>query len=293
MSMSKVLVAISACALGVCAFAAVEGNNTAVIVRKPAVTSGTGWQYLSIPVRGFDITGQGSIAGVAIQDLLPPASYAAGTELIVEYNPDNEAYLDNGNYTLGTVEGTSAWVDGGGSDVGSQLLVAAARVWVKDPAKASTQTSNALAALMGKAEVVADTTALPAVNTFAGEQNAEVEYLISEKVGVQVNGMTPCGNFTSESVALLPAKEGTTVTTGTTQLVENPQDYDQILRIVDGVNAYIYYEYVASYDGNPGYWYLMGVKESDFETRFTGNFDPYTIQPGEAFYYYRKSAVAP
>ena len=57
---------------------------------------------------------------------------------------------------------------------------------------------------------------------------------------------------------------------------------------MDNENAYIYYEYVASYDNNPGYWYLMGVKVSDFDTRFTGNFDPYTIPPGEAFYYYRK-----
>lgn len=294
--MKRLLVAAFACLLGFgTAWAAVEGNNTAVVVRKAPVVSKTDYQFIGLPVRGFDITGQGKSQTLPLADVLPPASYPAGTTLQVVSNDVKGAteeagqsqVLANGIYTVTGTGETAKWSqDGGETDVGTYGVANGAVLWLKIASDTPVATNSFSLAdiLAGKANAAPVPAAAedePIV--FAGEK-AEKDFL----VGSDVSGMVAFTNSTSESVALLPPKEGTTATTGTTLLVDTPQDYDQLLRVVDNENAYIYYEYVASYDNNPGYWYLMGVKVSDFDTRFTGNFDPYTIPPGEAFYYYRK-----
>ena len=77
--MKRLLVAAFACLLGFgTAWAAVEGNNTAVVVRKAPVVSKTDYQFIGLPVRGFDITGQGKSQTLPLADVLPPASYPAG-----------------------------------------------------------------------------------------------------------------------------------------------------------------------------------------------------------------------
>lgn len=285
MTLSKAFVAGLVCAVGVCAFAAVEGNNTAVVIRKDAVTSSTGWQYLAVPVRGFDITGQGQVKGVALADVLPPAMYEAGTELIVENNDENnelgDTYLDDGNYKLGTVSDLPAWVLNG-ANIGTQLIAANARVWLKLP---EDQVANdALAGLLGIASATPAAVTTPTETIFAGEQN-DVEFLVPDTV----SGMVAFGNSSSETVGIAHKNAEGTVeeATGTTHLIQTPQAGDQLLRIGNQQRDYIYYIYRVTSAGT-GYWFCT-VAADKFASQNLF-IEPYKIEPGEAFYYYRASA---
>lgn len=284
MTLNKAFVASLACAVGVCAFAAVEGNNTAVVIRKPAVVSSTGWQYLAVPVRGFDITGQGSVKGVPLADVLPPALYGAGTQLIVEGNETAEGYLANNNtYALGTVADAPAWVLDN-KDVGAQLIAANARVWVQIPEEQAT--NDVANDLFGVAAVTnTAAAAAPAETIFAGEQN-DVEFLVPDTV----SGMVAFGNSSSETVGIAHKNAEGTVeeATGTTHLIQTPQAGDQLLRIGNDRSGYIYYTYRVTPEGT-GYW-LCTVKEDKFESQGLV-IKPYKIAPGEAFYYYRAAAA--
>lgn len=283
MTLNKAFVASLACAVGVCAFAAVEGNNTAVVIRKAAVVSSTGWQYLAVPVRGFDITGQGQVKGVALADVLPPAMYDAGTQLMVEGNKTDTGYLSNATYTLGTVDKSPAWVVDG-ADVGRQLIAANARVWVKIPEEqAANDVTNGLFGVAAATNTAAAT--VPAETIFAGEQN-DVEFLVPNTV----SGMVAFGNSSSETVGIAHKNAEGTVeeATGTTQLIQNPQAGDQLLRIGHDRSGYIYYTYRVTPEGT-GYW-LCTVKEDKFESQGLV-IKPYEIAPGEAFYYYRAVAA--
>lgn len=283
MTLNKAFVAGLACAVGVCAFAAVEGNNTAVVIRKAAVVSSTGWQYLAVPVRGFDITGQGQVKGVALADVLPPAMYDAGTQLMVEGNETDTGYLSNATYTLGTVGKSPAWVVDG-ADVGRQLIAANARVWVKIPEEqTANDVTNGLFGVAAATNTAAAT--VPAETIFAGEQN-DVEFLVPDTV----SGMVAFGNSSSETVGIAHKNAEGTVeeATGTTQLVQDPQAGDQLLRIGHDRSGYIYYTYRVTPEGT-GYW-LCTVKEDKFESQGLV-IKPYEIAPGEAFYYYRAAAA--
>lgn len=283
MTLNKAFVASLACAVGVCAFAAVEGNNTAVVIRKAAVVSSTGWQYLAVPVRGFDITGQGTVKGVPLADVLPPSLYGAGTQLIVEGNETADGYVENKTYALGTVSDVPAWVENG-TDIGTQLIAANARVWVQIPE--APVANDALAGLFGTAAATNTAAATaPAETIFAGEQN-DVEYLVPESV----SGMVAYGNSSSETVEIAHKNaEGSVVAaTGATLLAQNPQAGDQLLRIGNDRSSYIYYTYRVTPEGN-GYW-LCTVKEDKFESQGLV-IKPYEIAPGEAFYYYRAAAA--
>lgn len=279
MTLNKAFVAGLACAVGVCAFAAVEGNNTAVVIRKDAVTSSTGWQYLAVPVRGFDITGQGQVKGIALADVLPPALYVEGTQLMVENNETGDTYLENATYMLETVSESPAWVLDS-ADVGTKLICANARIWVKNP---STNAINgALNAAMGIASAAPAAATTPTETIFAGEQNT-VKYLVSG----EINGMTAFGNASSETVEF-PAQALATMYTvegnSTTQLVENPQVGDQLLRLGNNRKTYIYYSYVPQVGDTPARWVTA--------TKFDGlGIAPNKIAPGEAFYYYRAAAA--
>lgn len=297
MTLSKAFIAGLVCAGCVYAYGAVEGNNTAVVIQKAPVVSKTGFQLIGLPVRGFDITGQGRSKTLPLADVLPPASYPVGTTLQVVSNEVEGAteeagqsqVLDSGVYTVSGTGKTAKWSqDGVETDFGTYGVANGSVLWLKtasDTPATTASTSFSIADMLaGNAPAApAPSATEDAPLIFAGEK-ADKLFLVDS----DVSGMVAFTNSTSESVALLPPKEGTTATTGKTQLVNDPQAHDQILRVVDGENDYIYYEYVAAYKDKAAYWKLRGVKESDFATRFTGNFDPYTIPPGEAFYYYRK-----
>lgn len=282
MTLNKAFVASLACTVGVCAFAAVEGNNTAVVIRKAAVVSSTGWQYLAVPVRGFDITGRASVKGVPLADVLPPSLYGAGTQLIVEGNEMADGYLANSTYALGIVSDAPAWVLDN-TDVGAQLIAANARVWVQIP---EDQATNDVANdLFGVAVATPAAATVPAETIFAGEQN-DVDFLVPE----QVSGMVAFGNASS-NVVEIPHKDttGTVITaTGATQLSQKPQSGDQLLRIGNERTSYVYYTYRVTPEGT-GYW-LCTVKEDKFESQGLV-IKPYEIAPGEAFYYYRAAAA--
>lgn len=279
MTLNKAFVAGLACAVGVCAFAAVEGNNTAVVIRKAAVVSTEGWQYLTVPVRGFDITGQGRVDGVPLQDVLPPSMYQANTQLMVEGNADaNEAgYVPNGTYTLTS----GAWNGDAGPIDGNLLLKVAARVWLKFPV--ATNSNDDLFAMAGvaSAATAADAATAPTETIFAGEQNT-VKYLVSG----EINGMTAFGNASSETVEFPVQALATSYTSEstTTKLVQNPRLGDQLLRLGNNRKTYIYYSYVPQVGSTPARWVTA--------TKFDGlGIEPNKIAPGEAFYYYRAGAA--
>ena len=279
MTLNKAFVAGLACAVGVCAFAAVEGNNTAVVIRKDAVVSTEGWQYLAVPVRGFDITGQGKVDGVPLQDVLPASMYQEETTLMVEGNAEagDTTYVPDGTYKLTS----GSWNSSSGSTDASLLLKAAARVWLKFPVESNTTDDLFAMAGVASATTAADAATAPTETIFAGEQNT-VKYLVSG----EINGMTAFGNASSETVEF-PAQALATMYTSestTTKLVQNPQLGDQLLRLGNNRKTYIYYSYVPAVGSTPGRWVTA--------TKFDGlGIEPNKISPGEAFYYYRAGAA--
>ncbi len=286
MAMNKALIAGLACAVGVCAFAAVEGNNTAVVIRKAPVVSDNGYQYLCVPVRGFDITGQELNDSVALGDIIPASAYEVGTELIVEGNVEASAVGDsdllvNGTYRVkaGTEPALYWGQDASETDYGTALVKNAARLWLKVHMEAATPAaSGGLAAMLAAKRAATTTQATDYPETiFAGEQNT-VEYLVPEAV----SGMTPCGNASSETVEF-PVKTLTTAYTSesaATKLVQNPQAGDQLLRLGNNRKTYIYYVYVPQVGDTPARW----VTATKFDTL---GIEPNRIAPGEAFFYYR------
>lgn len=296
--MKKLLVAAFACMLGISAIAAVEGNNTAVVIRKKPVVSDNGYQYLCLPVCGFDITGQGGANALPLNDVIPPSTpgFTAGTiELIVEGNLTGEGYVGNGTYALVNVDGTNQWQASEGTDattsISDQDLVNGARIWLKVTPQTTTETvtngttSSNMDSLLGSLGLAAKA---PAANTataeptatampetiFAGEQVTlkEGEKLLSN-VTIESGKMIACGNNTAEPIDIR------------TQLLDSFQNRDQILRVQEGSDEYCYIFYNdVVIDGN-------GTKAQFWDT-VGQNADPtkdetYMIAPGEAFYFFR------
>ena len=272
--MKRLLVAAFACLLGFgTAWAAVEGNNTAVVIRKAPVVSKTGYQFLCVPVRGFDITGRGKAKGLPLNDVIPPTTkgfVANTTKLLVEDNIENEGYVVNGAYKLSTVDGTPRWVTQDGSattDIGTGMVAHAARLWlnVSSPLADQAQQNalqNALqAALAKKGHALAPAAATTADSTsetiFAGEQVAASGALITDPQ----DGVKAYGNATSVPVDIR-----------TTAFIASPTVGDQVIRVEQGKDAYCYIQYF----GDPLGWLVIGAQTTD---------EALTIQPGEAFYY--------
>lgn len=79
--MKKSMFALFGCALvaGSVMAAEVTGNNTAVVIQNTPVVSSNLYQFLIVPVKGFDITGNGTNAALSLDEILPPALYDDGT----------------------------------------------------------------------------------------------------------------------------------------------------------------------------------------------------------------------
>lgn len=78
--------------------AEVAGNNVAVVIRRDNVASASGHQLMCVPVKPFDITGQGQ-GTITLDDILPPALYEgcsvtlnSGTQGAVTYTAGNGAW---------------------------------------------------------------------------------------------------------------------------------------------------------------------------------------------------------
>lgn len=274
--MKRLLVAAFACLLGFgTAWAAVEGNNTAVVIRKAPVVSKTGYQFLCVPVRGFDITGQGKVEGLPLNDVIPPATegFVAGTTtLLVEGNSVGDGYdgyVGDGAYKLSTVDGALRWVAQSGgdtTDVGTGMVAHAARLWLNVSGPLADQAQqdalqNALQAAFAKkglalAPAAATETASASETIFAGEQEAASGALITDPK----DGVKAYGNATSAPIDIR-----------TTAFIETPTVGDQVLRIKEGERDYR----VVKYYGTAN-WRGMGFKAVDAD---------FLIQPGEAFYF--------
>lgn len=271
--MKRLLVAAFACLLGFgSAWAAVEGNNTAVVIRKAPVVSKTGYQFLCVPVRGFDITGRGQVEGLPLNDVIPPTTegfIADITKLLVEGNSEVDGYVEDGAYTLENVNGSLRWVTQSGgatTDVGTGMVAHAARLWLNvsgGPLADQAQQDalqNALQAALAKkglALAPAATTAASASETiFAGEQVTTSGALITDPQ----DGVVAYGNSTSAPIDIR-----------TTAFIATPTVGDQVLRITEGKKDYR----VIKYYGTAG-WRGMGFKAEEAD---------YLIQPGEAFYF--------
>lgn len=272
--MKRLLVAAFACLLGFgSAWAAVEGNNTAVVIRKAPVVSKTGYQFLCVPVRGFDITGRGRVEGLPLNDVIPPTTTgfaAATTTLLVEGNIEVDGYVEDGAYTLVADEnGSLHWgTQSGGAttDVGTGMVAHAARLWLKVSGPLADQAQqdalqNALQAALAKkglALAPAETTAASASETiFAGEQVTTSGALIT----TVKDGVVAYGNATSAPIDIR-----------TTAFIATPTVGDQVIRVEQGKDAYCYIQYF----GDPLGWLVIGAQTTD---------EALTIQPGEAFYY--------
>lgn len=272
--MKRLLVAAFACLLGFgTAWAAVEGNNTAVVIRKAPVVSKTGYQFLCVPVRGFDITGQGQVEGLPLNDVIPPTTtgFAAGTtKLLVEDNFVGDGYVEKGAYKLSTVDGTLRWVTQDGSattDIGTGMVAHTARLWLNVSGHLADQAQqnalqNALQAALAKkglalAPAAATETASASETIFAGEQVAASGALITDPQ----DGVKAYGNATSVPVDIR-----------TTAFIASPTVGDQVIRVEQGKDAYCYIQYF----GDPLGWLVIGAQTTD---------EALTIQPGEAFYF--------
>ncbi len=280
--MKRLLVAALACLLGFgTAWAAVEGNNTAVVIRKAPVVSDNGYQFLCVPVRGFDITGQGKSKGLPLNDVIPPTTdgFTAGSvELVIEGNDKAEGYAVNGTYELATGGDTTVWQIKSGTATAiladdADLVANGARIWLKTstPSGSSSEEAqmDAILASLGFAAAsstnVAAETATAPDTIFAGEQVtlAEGKKFLAD-AAIVPGQMLACGNNTSEPIDV---RRG---------LIDNPQRYDQVLRVQEGSDEYCYLYYTGS---------AWGVNGTNQDASADATF---TIQPGEAFYFYRQ-----
>lgn len=274
--MKRLLVAAFACLLGFgTAWAAVEGNNTAVVIRKAPVVSKTGYQFLCVPVRGFDITGRGQVEGLPLNDVIPPTTegFIAGTtKLLVEGNEGNievDGYVGNGAYTLANENGSLHWVTQSGGatiDVGTGMVAHAARLWLNVSGPLADQAQqdalqNALQAALAKKGLAlapaATETASASETIFAGEQVTSTEALITNPT----DGVVAYGNATSAPVDIRSEA-----------FIVSPTVGDQVIRVEQGKEAYCYIQYF----GDPLGWLVIGAQTTD---------EALTIQPGEAFYF--------
>lgn len=214
--MKKTLALMAGCALCVsAATAAVQGNNTAVIISKTPEVTTASYQFLCVPVRGFDITGQRKNDFVALGSFLPASTLSEGTTLILPGEGNTQ--------TIYKVSG-GAWVKED-STGGTEALAAGAEPQVK-------------VGSMLWLKLPASTT--PSTIYFVGEKGrtlAENEKLISPSDV----GMVAYGNDTDTAVPLSQVAEA--------------QDGDQIQCIENGGATYKVYIYMGDPTGTQGNWF--------------------------------------
>ena len=124
----KATLATLACLLtvGFLSAAFVNGNNTAVVIRKNVVKSDTGWQFLCVPVNALNIDGSPD-GTIELSTLLPPATLTNGTQVRIKDKTDTE---QGDKWVMYTVQGGKWMAD----DVEVDADLTGGEVfWVKDP----------------------------------------------------------------------------------------------------------------------------------------------------------------
>lgn len=228
--MKKTLALMAGCALCVsAATAAVQGNNTAVIISKTPEVTTASYQFLCVPVRGFDITGQAGNGFVALGSFLPASTLSEGTTLILPGEGNTQ--------TIYTVSSDGKWVKAN-SMAGTEALT--------DETEPQVKTGTVLW-LQLPASRTPNTT--PNTIYFVGEKGrtlAEGEKLIPSPAA----GMVAYGNDTDTAVPL--------------SQVAAAQDGDQIQCIEDGGATYKVYVYVKANAGSAHWrdWNTLAVVDS-------------------------------
>lgn len=204
------------------AAASVDGNNTAVVIRKNVVESDNGYQFLCVPVNGLDITG-GETGGVALNTMLPPETLEEGTMLTIGTT----------SYSVQSVGGVKTWVEGvSGANVANVTLEGGTIFWLSTPTQTQTMSLNSLfSAGASDLQLLNASASEPIV--FCGQDRARTT--ISPVSGEA----TAMCNDSSESVAL-------------ENVIASPKQGDQILTIKSGTSEYEIYRYLG------GTWYGPG-----------------------------------
>lgn len=210
----KATLATLACLLtvGFLSAASVEGNNTAVVIRKNVVKSDTGWQFLCVPVDGLAIDGSND-GEIALSTLLPPATLDNGTEV----------KIDDKTYT----------VDKGAWD-SDPTLPGGTIFWVKAPNAEETKpiVSSLAAVLMGDAVTIDETPPSPIV--FCGQDRTRTQQAWN---ALGAGSITALKNDSSVAITLNEAAELDDGETRTN---------DQIMTIQEGSAEYKSYFYRGS-----------------------------------------------
>jgi hypothetical protein len=108
--MKKSMLALFSCALvaGSVMAAEVAGNNTAVVIQKTPVVSSNFYQFLIVPVKGFDITGNPqSNPTITLNELLPASLYDEGTLVYKANSPTKQYKIVDGVWTWNHNDGAT------------------------------------------------------------------------------------------------------------------------------------------------------------------------------------------
>lgn len=248
----KATLATLACLLtaGFLTAAEVTGNNTAVVIRKDVVKSSNGYQFLCVPVNGLDIANGATPQSVSLNTLLPAELLDEGTSVIV----------NDTTYIVKPLSGVKKWTiqnqETQAVEEAQVSLAGGTTFWLSDPPETVNNTEQAeeLAAFFGS--IVPKTA--PATIIFCG-QNRDRVAPTTLPMGVQT--------LKNDSATAISPAEAIDFT---------PENNDQILLIKASAKDYT----ILTYRG--GAWWGPGIRQDVTNDKM--------ISPGEAFYYYNKTA---
>ena len=264
----KATLATLACLLtvGFLSAASVEGNNTAVVIRKNVVKSDTGWQFLCVPVNALNIDGSPD-GTIELSTLLPPATLTNGTQVRIKDKTDTE---QGDKWVMYTVQGGKWVADGVEVDAD---LTGGDVFWVKDPT-GSTPLQPLSALLMattgengsgGSGGTTGNETII-----FCGQDRTRVAPNRSDDNVVKPGLMNELKNDSSVAITLDEAA----IYTG------EKRPNDMILTIQEGSAEY------------KKYFCREGVWKEKVGTRYVNvDSEKKVIAPGEAFYYYKAATT--
>ncbi len=263
--MKKCMIALS-CALiaGITMAAEVTGNNVAVVIKKSPVESTTGFQFLCVPVKGFDITGATADKAIALEEMIPAVNYGLDTTV----NVVDDLGVTTASYVVKMYNGTKTWCNEGtddtidDNDVASSATLAPKTVlWlqVKPETTAGDDTGDGTLTPAGAG---ADGATIAPDTIFCGEQVATGGAVVA--AGDLTSGkITTEGNYTSAGVTVADAITGAAA--GDRIYVTDSK--------TSSYKTYIYSSGQWKYRNDKGV-YVSGATD--------------VIPAGEAFYYYKK-----
>lgn len=121
------MLALFGCALvaGSVMAAEVAGNNTAVVIKNTPVVSSNLYQFLIVPVKGFDITGKGVGRNLSLDEILPPNLYAPNT-IVYENETTNVMTVQEDG------QGVRTWVKASSEEF-DPIYGAGTILWLQSP----------------------------------------------------------------------------------------------------------------------------------------------------------------